>query len=186
MKTIKKFRLSFGRYKLQKKVKKIQQNKCIFNLEKSVTVGILFHVSSSKETKTVRLFKNHLERQGKKVFCIGYIDNKIEMEYREPLTGIEYFSYENLNWHYLPNCKETDAFIDLNLDLLIDLSIEPNLPLEYVSNLSKANFKVGRYSENCKHLDLMINISDQTDLNTFIQQITQYLNIINTNAEASF
>ena len=48
----------------------------------------------------------------------------------------------DLNWYGWPN-QEFEAFVDTPFDILIDLELEPVLPLKYVVKMSQASMKVG-------------------------------------------
>ena len=52
-----------------------------------------------------------------------------------------YFCKSDLNWYGKPQ-KEVQAFIDCEFDILLDLELEPILPLKHVLVQSKAKMKV--------------------------------------------
>lgn len=53
-----------------------------------------------------------------------------------------YFCHSDLNWYGWPT-KEFEAFIETQFDILIDLELEPVLPLKFVMRSSLAAMKVG-------------------------------------------
>lgn len=53
-----------------------------------------------------------------------------------------YFCKSDLNWFGWP-VKEFEAFVDTPFDILIDLEVEPVLPLKFVVRSSMAGMKVG-------------------------------------------
>ena len=53
-----------------------------------------------------------------------------------------YFCNSDLNWFGWPT-KEYEAFVDTPFDILIDLELEPVLPLKFVMRASMASMKVG-------------------------------------------
>ncbi|MEE2919963.1 MAG: hypothetical protein VYA72_07170 [Bacteroidota bacterium] len=53
-----------------------------------------------------------------------------------------YFCKSDLNWHGWP-VKEFEAFVDTPFDILIDLEIDPVLPLKFIVKASMASMKVG-------------------------------------------
>lgn len=67
-----------------------------------------------------------------------------------------YFCKSDLNWHGWP-VKEFEAFTDTPFDILIDLELEPVLPLKFVVRKSTAGMKVGvDGTEWCEDLDFRI------------------------------
>jgi hypothetical protein len=70
-------------------------------------------------------------------------------------------------------------------DIVIDLCMHDCFPLNYVSGLSKAKFKVGRYGEkNSAIYDFMLNVNPTITLNDYMKEVIHYLSIINKNQEA--
>jgi len=53
-----------------------------------------------------------------------------------------YFCKSDLNWFGWP-VKEFEAFVDTPFDILIDLEVEPVLPLKFIVRSSMAGMKVG-------------------------------------------
>ena len=50
--------------------------------------------------------------------------------------------------------------------------------MKYLTHLSKAACKVGSLSENCEHLDLMIDQGKSKSLDKLISESLKYLSII--------
>ncbi|MCB0410113.1 MAG: hypothetical protein KDD29_07825, partial [Flavobacteriales bacterium] len=79
----------------------------------------------------------------------------------------------------VPTGTDVTNFIEKPFSILIDLNTEDCFPLEYISTLSKAKFKVGANGnyrdEEC---DLTIDISQNKSLDYLIIQIKHYLKMI--------
>ena len=67
----------------------------------------------------------------------------------------------------------------IKFDILVDLSLDSHFSFFFFTSLSPSVFKVGRYAENSGDLDLMIDISSQPDLGFLIDQIKNYVSILN-------
>ena len=66
------------------------------------------------------------------------------------------------------------------IDMLIDLTLGDFAPLMFAGALSKAHFKVGRYSErNAKYYDLMIHAEQVETLPEFIKHVRHYISKVN-------
>jgi len=67
-----------------------------------------------------------------------------------------YFCKSDLDWHGWP-VKEFEAFVDTPFDILIDLELEPVLPLKFLVRASHAGMKVGpEHAEFSQDLDVRI------------------------------
>jgi hypothetical protein len=72
-----------------------------------------------------------------------------------------------------------EEFISKNFDILFDLSACNYFPLEYIIKLSIAKFKTGRYTEQDNDYDFMINTGENMDLVYLIEQLKNYISILN-------
>ena len=89
------------------------------------------------------------------------------------------FNKKNLNWRLAPVGHTVESFIQRKFDILINLSVKEILPLEYISALSQANFRVGPYEKNKTYCyDLMIDTGEEKDLKNLIEQVKHYLHLM--------
>jgi hypothetical protein len=71
-------------------------------------------------------------------------------------------------------------FINEKFDILINLNSGKCFPLKYISALSKARFRVGRYnSQNAVCFDMMIKLHGEPTLKTVVEEIENFLRLIN-------
>ena len=90
-----------------------------------------------------------------------------------------YFNKKNLNWHLEPTGDEVEIFIDRKLDILVNAYIDENLPLEYISALSQARFRIGHYvKEKTYAYDFMIDLKGKNDLKYLMEQYRMYLKMV--------
>ncbi len=143
------------------------------------TVGIIFHQEDNKSFEAVQRFVETLAKEGKQISVIGYIESKIIPDIYLLRKGYSFFCLKDLNWFCSPKPSFVYDFIEKDFDLLINLSIDSLFPVEYIYALSKAKFKVGKYTNGSEHADLLIDIKSSRDINYLIQQIIYYLSIIN-------
>jgi hypothetical protein len=79
-----------------------------------------------------------------------------------------------------------ENFMAEEYEIIIDLTLQDRLPIQYIMARSRARFKVGRYSEsNKKILDMMIDMAGSQSLPQFIQQVHHYLMMVNAKREPS-
>ncbi len=168
-----------GFFLFKRKTHVLSRDKKFVNLTDARSVGIIYHQSDSQSFDAVHNFTKKLTNQGKNVFVIGYIESKIIPDNYLLRKGYNFFCLKDLNWFFSPKSDFIDGFIEKDLDLLINLSIDSLFPIEYIYALSKAKFKVGRYTDGSEYADLLIDIKSRRDINYLIQQMNYYLRIIN-------
>ena len=158
MKFIDKIKPKIGHFVLNRTLKKIIRIKEVNNFDSAKTLGIVFNATQQNSYECIKNFISFLSEYELQVLALGFVnDNKIPDNYLY-YKGFTFFSKKNLNWHFKPNDKDVDKFIDKQFDILIDFSLENYYPVQYIVGLSKAKFKVGRLSEKNNYYDLMIDI----------------------------
>jgi hypothetical protein len=65
---------------------------------------------------------------------------------------------------------------------LIDINFDRVFPLQYITNLSSASFKVGLFYSEADSLtfDLMMEIKKPVQVETYLTQVIHYLEMINS------
>lgn len=98
-----------------------------------------------------------------RVAMLSYVetDNKRTPSYLVKKLDSGFFCKSDLNWYGKP-VSEIEAFIDVEFDILIDLELEPVLPLKHVLKQSKAHMKVGPHQTGwgLKDYDVIIGPND--------------------------
>jgi hypothetical protein len=179
-----KIRSSFGEKMLANKVKATVRQKQVHNFNSAKTIGILFDAGKSDDFRLVREFSKYLS--GLQIECtvLGYLNAdeiRSDLLFRD---NINIFCNKDLDFFFRPSHHDAVKFISKKTDMLIDLSLIDYFPLRFISNLSPAVFKVGRYSETNQYMDLMIDIHSQPNVEFLIEQIKNYVSILN-NPKAS-
>ncbi len=149
------------------------------NLAHAKSIGILYPLFTLPDYNDVELFVTSLQKEHKDVKALGYLQHKELVNRFLPKLSYDFFSQQELNWYHKPINTKVNDFIHTEYDLLIDLTLEDNLPLKFIAGLSRARCKVGRYNEkNNRYYDLMIKVDGPQRLPEFIEQIRHYLTII--------
>ena len=109
-------------------------------------MGILYKERDHGFYRTIKDIAKHFQDElgVKRVSMLSYVD---EDSKRTPGWLVKkldsgYFCKSDLNWYGKP-VKEIEAFTEVEFDILIDLELEPILPLKHVLNMSMAQMKVG-------------------------------------------
>ena len=115
------------------------------------------------------------------VKIFGYFPGK---NLPDQYTAIRYLTCikdDEINFFYHPVSSESTIFIQQRFDVLIDINFDKLLPLYYISSLSNAGFKVGLLESEGTNapFDLMMEIKTPVDIDNYLDQILQYLEMIN-------
>tara|TARA_B110000003_G_C16434667_1_gene451560 strand:+ start:81 stop:599 length:519 start_codon:yes stop_codon:yes gene_type:complete len=145
-----------------------------FQSAKLNSVGIIFDYDSYNDYVFFQDLMN----------ALGIMDNKIRFiaminqEKNKPNSWDSFFSLENFNWLGRPKSVEIDEFTNQNFDLLISYYKTNKDQLNFVTALSKANFKIGINNQDPRLHDLIINVEpSQTEVFKF--ELSKYLTQLN-------
>ena len=114
-------------------------------LSNAHSIGLLYLERDHAHYREVKDLAKYLQEEVgvKKISMLSYVDN-----HKKHIPGwlvkkldSGYFCKSDLNWYGKPQ-KEVQAFIDCEFDILLDLELEPILPLKHVLVQSKAKMKV--------------------------------------------
>jgi hypothetical protein len=175
-----KIRTLIGNYFLKEKLEKIHRERKILNLKDAGKIGILYTLDDVPDYEIVAEFVAQLQHDHKEVKALGFVKNRTLITRFLPKLSFDFFSVKDLNWFFQPMHLNVKDFIEKEFDILIDLSLKDTLPLKYISALSMAHCRIGRFSEaNRVCYDLMLDLSKPMILNEYISQIVHYLSVIN-------
>ena len=76
-----------------------------------------------------------------------------------------------LNWFGMPPIEKVAPLIYENSDLFISLICNDRFPIRFVSNCSRARFKIGRYEYDGHPYDMILAGGETTDLRSEARQI---------------
>ncbi len=139
-------------------------------------VVIIFNSDNSANVELARKYYDYLSALGKKVSAIGYINAKDPSVNMTWWPGINYITRKELNWYFEPEKKIIDNFVGSGYDLLIDLNIAETTPLLFVTAMTPANCKVGKYTEQFLMLyDVMIETAPDKTLKYFLRNVDKYM-----------
>ena len=172
-------KLNAGIRSLNKKLRQFKRIRESHNLETAKTAGILFTPTDQVSFEQIKQFLTYLGNYKLQIYVLGYIDAKTIPESFLFWKGINLFSRKELNWYLIPKTPVVTDFIDKPFDVLLDLSLDDFFPVEYIARLSKSKFKVGRFTENHNSYDLMFELEKGNSLDSYLEYIKKYLNLIN-------
>jgi hypothetical protein len=142
-------------------------------------IGILYDATSDKNYEIVKQFVKEIRAQQKDVLALGYVDKNELPNMRFAKLGLDFFTRKAVNWKMKPQHASVSNFINHDFDILINLHTEKCFPLKYISAMTKARFKIGKYDQkNFPFCDMMIEAKENIGLKDFIEQVTHYLKLL--------
>lgn len=167
-----------------RKLKKLSRKRVVHNFNTAKSAAIVFDTADNETFRHIRDFSKYLEERGIRTKLLGYVD-------AEEIPGdlllwdkCHVICKKDLDFLFRPKDEEVLSFIAKDFDILFDLSVRDYFPVGYITTLSRASFKVGRYSEANQNPDFMINISSAPNVEFLIAQIKNYVSILNNPKEA--
>lgn len=173
-----------GNFYFRREVTKSARFRKLHNLKDAKKIGILYPLDDVPDYDIVSQLVAQFQQEHKEVKALGYVKNKQLVERFLPKLAFDFFSRKEISFFLRPLDAKVKDFIEKEFDILIDLSLTDNLPLKFISGLSAAHCRIGRFAEqNAVCYDLMIQVDPGISLKEFINHILHYLTIINSNEE---
>ena len=174
-----KLRMAVGNMIYMRKLRQPQKRRQVVSFEQARKIGMLYDATSDSDTETVKQYVKTIRGEHKEVIALGYVDGKDLSRNQFAQLGLDFFTRKNLRWNMIPDCLEVKNFINEPFDILINLNEGDCFPLNYITSMSKARFRIGRYNKNLIHnFDMMIDAGNSTSLANFIKEADRYLRII--------
>lgn len=176
----KKLQNQVAHYFFTREIQKVKRIRSSVSFKKAHTVGILYDATEERDYEIVKAYVKKIRDEWKKdVLALGFYNGQQLPPMRFSKLGMDFFTKKSVNWHYKPRHPMVNKFINLGFDILIDLSINKNLTLQYIFALTHAKFKIGRYDKKQAAIyDFMIKADEKITLIQLIEFINQYLNHI--------
>lgn len=143
------------------------------------TIGLVFDASTAAEYRLVLNYVKTLQDMNKKVKCLGFYQGKRKPGYLTDQLNWSYCHKADLGWSLAVKSDQVARFVDEEFDVLIDLSPSSLFYTKYLSGMSNALYKVGRFHEEQINIyDLLIQVADSTKLQELMEHVNHYLKII--------
>jgi hypothetical protein len=158
------------------------------NIGAARKVAIVYAVDDETAHNHVRNYVKRIKEDLgiSQIMALGFVDQKGLPHYLHAKLNFDAISLKDLNWYRIPHGNTVQNFMAEEFDVIIDLSLEDRLPIQYIMAKSRSRFKVGRWSDsNKKILDMMIDMAGGRSLSQLIQQVHHYLLMVNSKHEPS-
>jgi hypothetical protein len=165
---------------LNKRFKKLSRDKSVQDFESASYAIIIFDTLLPDSLNPIKEFTSFLHQFEIRTTILGLVAQKETPQEMLLWSNVEFINQKDTNWHGGPKGAIANSFFSKEPDLLFVINFKENLTIEYLTQLSRAKFKVGCYTENQNDLDFMINpAKSQCDVNYFIEQVKHYIELLN-------
>ena len=124
--------------------------------DKAKTVLILFESDQIEKNPTIRKIISSLQDDGKKVSAWGYIDKKVINTAIFPDFRI--LNNDQTDFFRKPVLSYLNELENHSYDLLIDLTLKPLIPMQYIAMYTKAILKTGIHKSDLNIYDLVMDV----------------------------
>lgn len=162
------------------------RSRTIMNIDSASSIGILYSGDNPDDVELIKTYVQTLRNLGKQVKSLGFMHVK---ELPLGLNGSmmhQYFALKELNWYFKPSSQFIDNFVNDEFDILMDFGIPTQLPILYISSMSKAKCKVGKYLDKYVNFyDVMIEADEGKKLDYVVKTTHNYMMLLNKKMNGS-
>jgi hypothetical protein len=182
MELINNIRLKIGKVILTKRMARTKRKVYYSNISLVKKIGIVWDASRPDDFACLSRFYQKMHEKNIEVKILGYFPGK---SLPDQYTAIRYLTCirkKEINFFYQPVSSETITFISNRFEILIDINFKKLFPLQFISSLSNAGFKVGLFESETidTPFDLMMEIKNPVDVENYLNQVIHYLGMINS------
>jgi len=175
-------RLKIGSSIFSKSIVKANRKVSYPGMSQIKKIGVIWDASRTVEFSSLSKFHQRMQERDIDVKIFGYYQGK---ELPDQYTAIRFLTCmrrKDLNFFYIPASTEADVFMGTKFDILIDVNFDRLFPLQYITRLSAASFKVGLFNSetDSSTFDLMMEIRKPVKVDDYLTQVIHYLEMINS------
>jgi len=157
--------------KLAKLISKTDHKPVFPNINTVKTIGVIWQPTQKEAFQYLKSYFNR-EQAIFRGFCVFE-------EITNPQQDSNTLTVKDLDFWGLPKKDKVEEFINIRFELLLNIALEDNLVLDYITALSQAKFKVGSSLKTKNYFDLNINIDENRDSMYLAKQQIFYLAQLN-------
>ncbi|HAJ99311.1 MAG TPA: hypothetical protein DCM62_04730 [Bacteroidales bacterium] len=144
-------------YYFRDAIKKVQRDKSVVGYQKAKKIGVLFECNSADDYRTILSVVRDLEKEGKSVYALVYINAKTLPTFTMAQVNFFYCLRNEFAWNLKLKNTHLFNFLNAGFDIVIDFSSGDFFPLKYLVGLCVAQYRVGFYHEEyIEVFDLMV------------------------------
>jgi hypothetical protein len=175
-------------YFLKKGLASMKRTRKLIHIDSAASLGILFELTDESVYYAIQKYFQKFQEKKVKVKALGFSTNKLLSDHFLPVLTFDFFNPKQTNWFRVPKAQCVQDFIEMDFDICINLASENVFPLKYIAGLSGSRLKVGAYHDQMgdakyrdlgKIYDIMMLANDNYNQIEFLDQVHEYLTILN-------
>jgi len=166
-----------GRIQLRKDLRKRQVAHSTVGFFEAQKIGILYDATDAEDFETVKEYIRRVRTEFKKeLLSMGFVDKKKLPKEQFPQYGMDLFTRKGVDYWMVPTDPIVRNFINERFDILINLHSGKLFPLRYISAMSNARFRVGRYDRrSVDSYDMMLHSAGQPSIRQILEDTESFL-----------
>lgn len=168
---------SIGKAVLKKQMRAVERVTVVHNFESASTAVLLFDASEPGVAAAIKDLQSFLSGEGVSSRAFALNREKVVPQELLMQKDIHVIGRKDLSWYRKAKGEVSEIYRAQEPDLLIDLSRDFSLEMQFLVQPSPAAFKVGCYTEENNDFDLMIHLKEDQDITFFVEQIKHYIAI---------
>jgi len=157
--------------KLDNLISKTNREVVFPNINTAKNIGVIWQPT---QKEAFQYLKNYFTRE--QIICRGFC---VFEEITNPHQAANTLTVKDLDFWGLPKKEKVDDFISIKFEILLNIALENNLVLDYLTALSQARFKVGSSPKTKNYFDMNINIGENSNPLYLAKQQIFYLAQLN-------
>ncbi|MFC2090881.1 DUF6913 domain-containing protein [Bacteroidota bacterium] len=164
---------------IKRRKKNIQRDKGVQNFDTANSAVIVFDTEIPDSCRKIKEFVKFLKSNDIKTGVIGLVAQKETPEDLLEWQNFKFLTKRDITFYGKPKKDVLENFFNLEPELLFVISFKHNITIEFLTQLSKAKFKVGCFKEEENDLDLMIKpLEPECKVGFFLDQVKHYVKIL--------
>jgi hypothetical protein len=178
---LRKFVSNYFRKKLVNYFREQRRQAKVLSLSHSRNIGILWNPVDEGSLEAYESLRKMLKE--KAIDCVGiaHLDTRKAEQHFSLMAHSGFSNNTNISFSGQPLTGPGVQFLQEAFDMVIDLSINKVLALEYLLVHSNAKFKIGWQSKGMNYYDMNIDIARQPSCRYLLEQVIYYLEKIDEN-----
>jgi hypothetical protein len=182
MELFRNLRLKVGRSTLARKSSKIRRRPFYKNFKNVKSIGLVWDASRPEDFILLSRFHQKMSELNIDFRIFGFFPGKVLPDQFTAVRFLTCLKKNELDIFYRPDSPDAMKFADNKFDVLIDVNFQKLFPLVYVTTLSQSRLKVGLTDTEPEKspFDLMISLKKPVNLESYLEQVILYLDMINS------
>lgn len=149
----------------------------VVSFDSAARIGLLYDATDERDYEVVKAYVKHIRTAFKKdILALGYVDKKVLPPGQFAQYGLDFFTRKDLDFKMIPKDPIVQNFINEKFDILVNFDSGKCFPLQYISAMSHARFRIGRYvHRNLSCYDMLVQIAGDPPMKTVIEEIQVFL-----------